>query len=72
MMRKMLWVFMAGMLLPRSAHAYLDPGNGSMMVQLLLAGAAGVMVALKMFWRRILALFKRSKPEGPENRSPSA
>ena len=71
MMRKMLWVLMVGVLLPRSAHAYLDPGNGSMMVQLLLAGAAGLMVALKMFWRRILTFFRRPKPEVPEHRPPS-
>jgi hypothetical protein len=61
-MRKTFMVLAACMLLPSLAHAYLDPGNGSMMVQLLLAGLAGVMVALRMFWRRILSFFRRPRP----------
>jgi hypothetical protein len=43
------------------AHAYLDPGSGSMMLQLLLAGLAGVVVAIKVFWRRILVFFGLAK-----------
>jgi hypothetical protein len=42
-----------------SAHAYLDPGSGSMVVQALLAGVAGLLVALKFLWHRIAALFKK-------------
>lgn len=33
--------------------AYLDPGSGSMLVQLLLGGAAGVAVILELGWRRL-------------------
>lgn len=39
------------------AHAYLDPGSGSMFLQLLLGGAAGLLLAIKIFWRRILSMF---------------
>lgn len=39
------------------AHAYLDPGSGSMILQLLLGGVAGLAVILKLYWRRFLALF---------------
>ena len=46
---------------PPPAHAYLDPGSGSMMVQLLLAGFAGLAIAAKVFWRRIKSFFTRSK-----------
>jgi len=70
MRQKIVFVLIGCMLLPPMAHAYLDPGNGSMMVQLLLAGLAGVMVALKMYWRRILAFFRRSKPVVPDDRKP--
>lgn len=35
-------------------EAYLDPGSGSMLIQLLLGGAAGLAVIVKLFWRRIL------------------
>ena len=44
---------------PQNAHAYLDPGSGSMLVQLLIAGIAGAGVGLKFFWRRIADRLKR-------------
>ena len=33
---------------------YLDPGSGSMIVQILAGGVAALAVALKLFWRRVL------------------
>ena len=35
------------------AHAYLDPGTGSMILQLLLGGIAGAMVVGRLYWQRI-------------------
>lgn len=32
--------------------AYIDPGSGSMVAQLAVAGAAGVAVAVKVAWRK--------------------
>jgi hypothetical protein len=32
------------------AYAYLDPGSGSMMVQLLLGGVAGAVVIVRLYW----------------------
>ena len=40
-----------------NAHAYLDPGTGSMILQVLLGGVAGVMLAGKLYWQRFLSLF---------------
>jgi hypothetical protein len=34
-------------------EAYLDPGSGSMMLQLLLGGVAGIAVVFKLYWRRL-------------------
>lgn len=39
------------------AHAYLDGGTGSMMLQLLLGGLAGLGIALRLYWHRLLAFF---------------
>ena len=47
------------LVLPQNAHAYLDPGSGSMIVQLLIAGIAGLGVGIKFFWRRIVDKFKK-------------
>jgi hypothetical protein len=40
--------------------AYLDPGSGSMLVQLLLGGVAGAAVILKLGWQRLRGLFGTS------------
>jgi hypothetical protein len=37
--------------------AYLDPGSGSMLVQLLLGGFAGAAVIVKLGWHRFRAMF---------------
>lgn len=36
---------------------YLDPGTGSLFLQLLLGGVAGLLVVLKLSWRRLLSVF---------------
>ena len=41
------------------AQAYVDLGTGSMMVQLLIGAATGVLVAGKLYWQKIKDLFVR-------------
>lgn len=44
--------------------AYIDPSAGGMLVQLLLAGTAGVAVLGKLYWTRIkTSLGIKSKPD---------
>lgn len=43
-----------------SARAYLDPGLGSVLIQLLIAGLLGAAFLLKAFWSKIKAFFNRS------------
>ncbi len=40
--------------------AYLDPGSGSMLVQLLLGGVAGAAVIVKLGWQRFKDIFRSS------------
>jgi hypothetical protein len=42
-------------------YAYIDPGAGSFVVQALVAAAAGVAVAVKVYWRRIKGLLGLSR-----------
>ena len=44
-----------------SAHAYLDPGSGSMLLQVILGGIAAVGVALKLAWHKIIIFFGGGK-----------
>ena len=53
--------------LPSIAHAYLDPGTGSYVVQLLIGTVLGGLFALGVFWRRVVASFKRLFKRGSKN-----
>lgn len=49
------------------AQAYLDPGTGSMILQLLLGGLAGIALVGKLYWAKLLSLFSlQTKPNRPE------
>ena len=57
--------------LPREIHAYIDPGTGSIIIQLLIGLFVGGLVAIRIFWTRIRTklkgLFRREKDhEGTE------
>ena|SRR3989338_4210328 len=43
--------------MPQVSFAYLDPGTGSYIIQLLVAGAAGVIFTGKIFWLKITSFF---------------
>ena len=43
--------------------AYLDPGSGSFLLQLLIAGLLGLAVAIRASWSKIKKLFKRGKQD---------
>lgn len=47
---------------PATARAYLNPDAGSILLQVLLGGAAGIALAWKLLWRRIAGLLE--KPVG--------
>jgi len=57
-----------------TALAYLDPGSGSMFLQLLLGGVAGVVMLLKFYWHRLLVFFGINgiKKEETPSKTPGA
>jgi uncharacterized membrane protein len=38
--------------------AYLDPGTGSIIIQVVIAGLFGLIFFIKLFWGKIKSLFK--------------
>lgn len=40
---------------PQDALAYVDPGSGSILLQLILGGVAGALVVVKMYWQKLKA-----------------
>ncbi len=63
------WHLLTALLLLFAAEpvlAYLDPGTGSMLLQVILGGIAAIGVALKLFWHKIrlaIGLGRRREPE---------
>ncbi len=43
-----------------SPQAYLDPGSGSFLLQLLLAGLVGAGFIIRVYWKKIKGLFTRT------------
>lgn len=53
--------------IPIREYAYLDPGSGSLILQLLLAAILGSLIFLKTFWKKIINLVKRNPDNEQEN-----
>jgi hypothetical protein len=47
------------------AHAYIDPGTGSYVFQILIAAVVGAAFSIKLFWRRIKGFFTGKRPPEP-------
>ena len=63
-------VVLLGLLFPSEAHAYLDPGTGSLLIQSIIAGLAAVGYAVRTNWDRLARLFKGSR-NSQDNETPS-
>ena len=59
----LFWIGVAVFGFPREAHAYLDAGTGSMILQALVAGAAASMVIFRQYRAKLKAFFRRGSPE---------
>ena len=46
--------------------AYIDPGAGSLLIQLLIGGIAGLAALIKFRWKQIRAAFSREPQEESE------
>jgi hypothetical protein len=58
---------LACLIYPRKAHAYIDPGTGSIIIQVLIAAFFGALFAVKMFWKRIKIFFNGLFTTGSKN-----
>jgi hypothetical protein len=57
------------------AQAYVDPGSGSVLLQVLIAGLLAVGFTIKTFWgnlkRRVSGIFSRSHKAPDDDQDPS-
>jgi len=50
--------------LSQSVSAYIDPGTGSLIFQLLLGSFVGLLFAVKMYWNRLKSFLKSKLMKG--------
>jgi hypothetical protein len=51
-----------------AANAYVDPGAGSFIFQALVGGILAAGFAVKVFWRRIVSVFRgKGSPDAPSD-----
>jgi hypothetical protein len=51
-------IFMFSAIFAPKAYAYLDPGTGSYIYQMLIAAVIGGLFVIKMYWTKIVLFFK--------------
>lgn len=51
----LVMAFLFASVLMADAHAYLDPGTGGMLLQLLLGGVAGFLYVIKLYYATLKA-----------------
>jgi hypothetical protein len=54
---------------PQKPLAYLDPGSGSIIIQLILAGLLGFGVFVRLQWKRIKSFFTRETDSKSETQA---
>jgi hypothetical protein len=64
--RILLLALAAWLSLTSPAHAYLDPGTGSMLLSAVIGVAAAVGLAVKLFWYRLVGLLRGKKGGRPD------
>ena len=52
-------ILIVGLCYSQSAVAYLDPGTGSLILQMLIAGIMGTIFTIKLYWYRLKDVFAR-------------
>lgn len=68
---KLCFVFLlaAWLVAAPPAHAYVDPGSASMFFQILIGSLLGAVVAIKLYWQKLKAFFRRNSSENKKNSS---
>ena len=54
------------------ANAYIDPGSGSFIIQMLVGAALGASLAIKVYWRKLVNFFTGRKRDDTDEEQPSS
>lgn len=68
-----LFLTLASLFFPKKSFAYLDPGSGSYLIQIIVASLAGLGYLIKTNWEKIKGLLLKKNKKGakgePKNKS---
>ena len=57
------------LMLTQEAHAYIDPGTGSFVFQLMMAAFMGAVFTAKQWWKVVAGVFKRRSDDSRKSGS---
>lgn len=67
-MRTYVLLVMAVMMMPATAHAYIDPGSGSAIMSAIIGFFVVIGLTIKSFWYKIKGFFTGgSKDDSPDD-----
>lgn len=58
--------FILLLFIPTFAWAYIDPGTGSVVFQIVLGSIIGGMAFIKLYWNKIISFFSKPKKDSEE------
>ncbi len=58
---KFIFLSLSILIFNTKAHAYLDPGSGSIILQAIIGAIAAGGVTIKIYWHKLKVLFKKKK-----------
>jgi hypothetical protein len=53
--------------LETSAHAYLDPGTGSIILQAVIASVASSLFVIKLYWHKLKSMMGMARTSGNDD-----
>ena len=60
-MKKIFIINIFILLISNNAHAYIDPGSGSIIIQAILGAIAAVGTTVSIYWTKIKKFFTKNK-----------
>lgn len=60
-MYRFITILILFLMLNSKAHAYIDPGIGSVILQAIIGGIAATIFTIKIYWQKIKDFFNKKK-----------
>jgi len=66
---KLILIFvLVPLIFPKTAHAYLDPGSGSYLIQVIVATLAGAGYFFRANWGKVKKMFSKKDQKRPDEK----